>query len=485
MLCNAAAPVPSMAPPTVNVRSACDRCHGKKLRCIISGQSNVCDRCAEQGATCVFSPAGRNGRPPRTQPPADRAPSRDPLAAAPSPASGSNAEGPPAPSGGPAQASYNPSSQSHVNDASLRLSPFWNSLEPSSTFMEDGPFARLSPMDPPLLDTSGEAGQPPPAFTDDTLMYEFLQRTPPYSSASVEFPLHSDPQAVSQGATASGPPPASEPWRLLHVVQQKLREESSKNNLSMPSSSSRPAQKTLDLGIFFQLIEELHGIVYQSIDAFSHTETQNRCDFSTAMALATALGNIVEVAEFIADRSVKIPNPLPTPATSHYRPHSSRSSCSHSPSTRHLEDTQQLTGVPTIEDSRASSLLTKSCSDDNRGLQVRVGSFTPPEEVARPMLADLLLHQLYDSQRLLGQVRQRLVQAESTLPTPLGVSALPHAAGGGFSVTSSTNPPMLGFSTHEFHWTVVQLLNQIQTRIARLESMALDITRRTRQHERL
>lgn len=43
------------------VRQACDRCHGKKLRCM--GGRSPCDRCLRDSTACVFSPAGKSGRP--------------------------------------------------------------------------------------------------------------------------------------------------------------------------------------------------------------------------------------------------------------------------------------------------------------------------------------------------------------------------------------------------------------------------------------
>lgn len=46
-------------------RQSCDRCHGQKLRCTRTGNSNTgaCDRCLRQGAQCVYSFNLPKGRP--------------------------------------------------------------------------------------------------------------------------------------------------------------------------------------------------------------------------------------------------------------------------------------------------------------------------------------------------------------------------------------------------------------------------------------
>ncbi|KAI9896313.1 hypothetical protein N3K66_008485 [Trichothecium roseum] len=46
-----------------DLRQACDRCHGKKLRCPKLPGSRVCTRCAKAGVPCVFSPPTRPAQP--------------------------------------------------------------------------------------------------------------------------------------------------------------------------------------------------------------------------------------------------------------------------------------------------------------------------------------------------------------------------------------------------------------------------------------
>jgi hypothetical protein len=45
-------------------RTACDRCHGQKMRCIREGTRAKCNRCLAASAQCVFSIARKAGRPP-------------------------------------------------------------------------------------------------------------------------------------------------------------------------------------------------------------------------------------------------------------------------------------------------------------------------------------------------------------------------------------------------------------------------------------
>lgn len=47
-------------------RQACDRCHGKKLRCTRQADSDKCARCAKASTDCVFSPIARPYRLPHT-----------------------------------------------------------------------------------------------------------------------------------------------------------------------------------------------------------------------------------------------------------------------------------------------------------------------------------------------------------------------------------------------------------------------------------
>ncbi|KAI9736194.1 MAG: hypothetical protein M1834_001079 [Cirrosporium novae-zelandiae] len=54
-----------MAHPTAQKRrSACDRCHSQKLRCLKQPGNGNCDRCLKLGAQCIFSPSMRGFRPP-------------------------------------------------------------------------------------------------------------------------------------------------------------------------------------------------------------------------------------------------------------------------------------------------------------------------------------------------------------------------------------------------------------------------------------
>ena len=70
------------AATTSSKRRSCDRCHGQKLRCIRSDNSDteVCNRCLRQGAQCVYSSSLPKGRP-------NLYPSTDPAAILPIPTS--------------------------------------------------------------------------------------------------------------------------------------------------------------------------------------------------------------------------------------------------------------------------------------------------------------------------------------------------------------------------------------------------------------
>lgn len=50
--------------PSPTKRLACDRCHGKKIRCIpLSSDHKICQRCHRQGLACHYSSPLKTGRP--------------------------------------------------------------------------------------------------------------------------------------------------------------------------------------------------------------------------------------------------------------------------------------------------------------------------------------------------------------------------------------------------------------------------------------
>jgi len=48
----------------IKKRSACDRCHSQKLRCLKRTDVDGCIRCHKARATCIFSPSLRKFRSP-------------------------------------------------------------------------------------------------------------------------------------------------------------------------------------------------------------------------------------------------------------------------------------------------------------------------------------------------------------------------------------------------------------------------------------
>lgn len=48
-------------------RLACDRCHAKKIRCVVRIQEKACTRCVKQNLSCIFSPPAKTGRPPHAR----------------------------------------------------------------------------------------------------------------------------------------------------------------------------------------------------------------------------------------------------------------------------------------------------------------------------------------------------------------------------------------------------------------------------------
>jgi hypothetical protein len=57
----------SMAPSS-RVKSACEYCHRRKIRCIISPGGSACHNCVATETACLFAPKARAGRPPARRP---------------------------------------------------------------------------------------------------------------------------------------------------------------------------------------------------------------------------------------------------------------------------------------------------------------------------------------------------------------------------------------------------------------------------------
>ncbi|KAF2717069.1 hypothetical protein K431DRAFT_163063 [Polychaeton citri CBS 116435] len=452
------------------IRSACDRCHQKKVRCIMSKHRDVCDRCAEHRTTCVFSPSGRNGRPPRSQPPAEPAPSQAPLVTPPESASsstdGDNTSGQP-------KITNDSASSSFLDSISMTREPLTSSLDPTWSFVEDGPFGPLSPVDPSLLGTNSEADHHSVSMTDDAMMQNFFH-TPP----SFDFTRSSEDssQILSNGCAISEPPSTSETLRLLHIVQQKLHEECSKQSFLTSTSSSRPLDRRLDLGTFFQLIDEMQDVVHRYFDVLLSAGSKIPCDFSSAMALATTMGNVVEVYEMIARCIVMASNPMSVYGIGRHRGSFSRPSFSRHSSTRHRDDLTNGMEMQGLDAARTNSSMTTQDPEDTLASQVNIGSYIPSEDITRRILADVLLYQMSISQKLLDQLRQHIVQAESASMTT-SAFATANMATTSSGISSPASQTTLAFFTPELHLTVVQLLNQLQLRIAKLEPLALEGTK--------
>nr|WNS47928.1 CapM [Capnodium sp. TTI-000886] len=458
-----------MAAPAAPIRSACDRCHQKKVRCILGRNRDICNRCAEHRIACIFSPPGRNGRPPRNQSSSDRAPSQAPLLTPQSWAFSGNSDELSAPLAGVNKPANDTSSHSHVENVTLAADPFSTSLEDTWT-LEDNLLDRLNSVEPQMLDMNGEIDSAPPTHNEDPMIGGFFPTIPGSMPGTSESFRNRDQQNTGQMNATPEPLSASETLRLLHIVQQRLLEESSKNGLSMSSSPTRASSKKLDLGTFFQSIEEMHDVVNRYFDGLSQAGTKFPCDFSTAMALATTMGNAVEVYELIARFSARTPSTASSRTKPHQRNHSSRLSFSHHrPSIHPLGNAQHMTEAQHLEDSHIACGLEASSIS-----QVRIGSFTPSDDVARRILADVLLYQMSVSQKLLNQLRQHLVQAES--PSFLSSSVFSTGSSLSNGDPNSTQSSAISFFTPELHLTVVHLLNQLQTRIGKLELVTLDST---------
>ncbi|KAH9844666.1 hypothetical protein Tdes44962_MAKER07202, partial [Teratosphaeria destructans] len=432
-----------MAPPAqAAIRSACDRCHAKKVRCIVTDNQSSCDRCKAQNAHCVFGPAGRNGRPPRAQATSksDQSPIRPqnnrqilamPSGSAVDPQNGqSNHTGPP---------------------SALPTDFAWDTFDFESAMGDCHNFDQHPSLDPNLINsdmdfisasniTAGEFALPPAPTT-------------PTSSSEHHSIGPSQPESRGSFSEQSS---ALDTLRLLHQVQQKLRDVSASNQSRATWSCTNG---TIEVGVFFKLMDDMLKIVGGFLSQLSDVDAD--VSFDLAMNLGTTMGNVVEVLEYLTH--------LITPAVSTHSTDLSR--C---PSTAGT----MAADVPSASDSNAAAAGSRSprhqrTAMGGNSMNVRIGSHVPDEATARSMLTKLLGAYLATAKTHIDGLRQHLTQASLASSSGSATSsALPQprrdrSTGCVRLSTPDAQTPV--FFTSELHWSVVQILNQLQTRLASLQ----------------
>ncbi|EED14358.1 hypothetical protein TSTA_105690 [Talaromyces stipitatus ATCC 10500] len=438
-----------MASTTPLTRSACDRCHAKKVRCVLNRHQSKCEGCLIHNIRCVFSSPGRSGRPPYSSRQTDES-SSDSTSSSATAAAG---------------ASANSNTQTDLRDGLGSSTISLSQLDNETSALGHGfPQNIECTMDEPYLYTQfesdcevfGSQHQPP-----DVIMQEILQN-------SDLIGLNADQMAASgPGLTTENIGSLTETMRLLHVIQQRLYEERAVMNVSVTTTSIFPghAAKAPDYGIFFQLIDQMHDILQKWVDNFLSNGATQPCDLTASMSFTTALATVLEVYELVARCGILMLSPSPPPSSSSSSSLSAGSEAvsSSAPATgRHRSSASDVDKPGAVQDlgrrgsqhfmTSSSGSLPTSDSVNNQG-RVWVGSFSPSQEISQRILACVLDHQISISQKLFTQARRQFfVQAQ-------GSETLPQ---------SSPQPC----------YALLQLLEHLQERLAKIKSVALATSKR-------
>lgn len=423
-------------------RSACDRCHARKVRCVMSRQQNVCERCHAQNVHCVFSSPGRNGRPPHSFRQAEQSTSESTSSSAAAAAS---------------LASANSTSQTDLRDGLVGSTIYPPQLDNDRSTLAHGFPQNLDyTMDDsalyPEFESDGESHANQHHHTD-VIMQELLQNSSSIASI-VEQPAASGPGSGSTTETIGS---LSETMRLLHMIQQRLYEERAVINNSV-ATASMPSGHTAnapDYGIFFQLIDQMHDILHKGFDDLLSESATQPCDLTHCMSFTTAIATVLEVYELVARSGILMLSPSSSSSLSG----GSEVASSASASGRHRSSVSDADEPPTGRNNFRSwhgshNSIASSCgsaplleSANSRG-KVWVGSFSPSQEISQRILACVLDHQISTSQKLSALARRQFfIQAQ-----------------GSASLPSSSPQPC---------YALLQLLEHLQERLAKIKSIAL------------
>lgn len=282
---------------------------------------------------------------------------------------------------------------------------------------------------------------------NDDLM-QFLQ-TPvspidPFENQEVQ-QQPADEEAVF-GGFEYDPIPQVDPFQQLQTIQQRLVEYSicGRDNSAAAMSGSRG----FDAGNLFELIEELHIVIQRCLDGDARGESS--LDFNTAMTLATTIGNAVKIYEMLADCTASVMDQSGPGRPKRQRTTSETSSAGSRSSDNFWKS------------SSSSSASSGQGSPNYTIPQIRINAFVTSSSFSQLVMAQQLLVQLQDMRGLIEQLQQRLIQRETSI-----------AGGGGGR-----------FLMPEMNVTIIQLLNQMQMRISRLEPVAMDVLANARDRRR-
>ncbi|KAF2773333.1 hypothetical protein EJ03DRAFT_347845 [Teratosphaeria nubilosa] len=438
-----------MAPPVqAAIRSACDRCHAKKVRCLVTDNEGTCDRCKAQNAQCVFGPAGRNGRPPRAQATSDsdqssvRPQNNRRILALPSGSAADPQNGQP----------------NHTGPTAALPTDFaWDTFDFESAIGDCHSFDQHTSLDPSLINsdmdfisasniTAGELALPNP-----------VPMTPTSSS---EHRSIGPSQPESRGSF-SEQPSASDTLRLLHQVQQKLRDVNTSNQSRATLSC---IDGTIEVGVFFKLMDDMLKIVGGFLSQLSEIDAE--VSFDLAMNLGTTMGNVVEVLEYLAHFITPGNASASGVASAHGTASSRRPSTADT-----MADVTRASGSSSAGPGSRSPRLQRTAMGGN-SMNVRIGSHVPDEATARGILTKLLGAYLVNAKTQINGLRQHLTQASLASSANATASAMPQprrhrSTSCVRSSTPDAQTPV--FFTSDLHWSVVQILNQLQTRLASLQ----------------
>ncbi|KAL9107663.1 MAG: hypothetical protein Q9227_007470 [Pyrenula ochraceoflavens] len=420
----------------VETRSACDRCHRRKIRCVVGSEPRRCERCIAYKFSCVFSAPGRNGRPPCPQKASEQANTGNVIL--------------------PMQAlSYErlivsdfvevePSLQNSNRTISLNRNPSTahQELDQLPGYLLHSTLPQFGLNDSSMAESQFNAADgvsmPGP---EEALDLQGSQTLVDSSTAFNQYTpltpkIHlSDTSGEQSGKTPRSSVSSVEQSRVqanlhkLQVLQCQLARTRAVTGQAI-SLGSNPSQCVVTFGNSLHLIGWMHHILKQFTARYGdphQTWGQHVHSFTTGISLISALVSIVELYELGAQICAS------TPPSSSPRSLSSSSSstslsssawqCRHSIDTPSPDKRLHLPGLPISPENSTSdflnNLLGPDVSQESKHSQARDDNSQSFQDsphqhnLAQWTLASALLYQIHATGNILGQLRERFMRPPS------------------------------------------------------------------------
>jgi hypothetical protein len=457
-------------------RLACDKCHQKKVRCRVKPESNRCIRCVDQNLSCVFSPPGRNGRPPRSSTTSESGDSRKNTQKKAAPSSAS--------SSAPILDNTNPLTA--TSGAEKKTSLFWppsdlsNALLPQSTIHHFSPGTFDSSQ--PILDDCRLASD-----TAETDHIDDLIFTPP------AFEVHSTesyPKGPETDFLPNQPFPSDintqvltgehcsphETVNRLHLIQLEMH----KNKIIITPSEElkmSPEKCNASFSNLFRLIEQVHNILDEYLQGAQGTGIDKQhCDLTTGISFMSVLAITIEVYETISWYTMSSHllwlhhtmngqlSFLSSPSNSSTSLLPQEGSCGYSTSASPDPGSLDIPSIPFDPSKRWSS---PKANARESMIQMQIGNFAPCADLSRLILLTVLSFHIRTSRQIMNQMRGHFLNLQRSLFSSCSVNTDSPILGVG--ERTSSHRSVASILTPSSCFTLLQLCEDLLAHLSNLD----------------